>query len=155
MLVSLSFRTSGSLLLYLKHKTDNINLPSAQDWHQLWLDSEESKTVLRQIDELHNKYGSRESAAATSPDSDLTFAASTTTQIALLTQRAFQNYWRDSNYIIAKIMLNIAAGLFIGFSFFKSPDNVSGLQNRLFAVFMAVVLAAPLSVSQFSISKIK
>lgn len=46
---------------------------------------------------------------------------------------------------MAKVMLNIVAGLFIGFSFFKSPENVAGLQNRLFAVFMAVVLAAPLS----------
>lgn len=42
-------------------------------------------------------------------------------------------------------MLNIFAGLFIGFSFWMSPADVSGLQNRLFAVFMAVVLAAPLA----------
>jgi ABC-type multidrug transport system permease subunit len=32
-------------------------------------------------------------------------------------------------------MLNAVAGLFIGFSFWNSPDDVAGLQNKLFAVF--------------------
>jgi ABC-type multidrug transport system permease subunit len=82
----------------------------------------------------------------------------------MVTQRAFQHYWRSPPYIMAKLMLNIVAGLFIGFSFYKSPDDVAGLQNKvsrsalesigwvlirsfvqLFAVFMATVLAAPLS----------
>lgn len=47
--------------------------------------------------------------------------------------------------VVSKIMLNVFAGLFIGFSFWDSPNDASGLQNRLFAVFMAVVLAAPLA----------
>lgn len=34
-------------------------------------------------------------------------------------------------------MLNVVGGLFIGFSFWDSPDNVAGGQNKLFAVFMA------------------
>ncbi len=46
---------------------------------------------------------------------------------------------------MGKLMLNIVAGLFIGFSFWMAPNSVAGLQNKLFAVFMAVVIAAPLS----------
>lgn len=38
---------------------------------------------------------------------------------------------------MAKVGLNIVAGLFIGFSFWDSPGNVAGTQNKLFAVFMA------------------
>lgn len=31
---------------------------------------------------------------------------------------------------MAKIMLNIVAGLFIGFSFYQTPANLTGLQNK-------------------------
>ena len=113
----------------------SFSLLLAQDWHKLWIESSERTTVQREIDEFHSKYGSKESAADAAVDSNRAFAAHTSTQLMLVTQRAFQNYWRDSNYIVAKIMLNISAGLFIGFSFWKSPDDISGLQNRLFAVF--------------------
>ncbi|RXW13885.1 hypothetical protein EST38_g11969, partial [Candolleomyces aberdarensis] len=43
-----------------------------------------------------------------------------------------------------KLTLNIFGGLFIGFTFFKSEDTIQGSQNKLFAVFMATILSAPL-----------
>ncbi|SCZ91970.1 BZ3500_MvSof-1268-A1-R1_Chr5-3g08254 [Microbotryum saponariae] len=124
-----------------------------QDWHALWRESDErcllscfrNKTVQREIDEYHREYANKESAASADPDSGRGYAAHTGTQLKIVCQRVFANYYRDSTYLIAKIMLNIVAGLFIGFSFYKTPMSLSGLQNNLFAVFMAVVLAAPLS----------
>lgn len=115
------------------------------DWHALWCESAEFRETQTQIDLYHSQFKGKESAADATADSKLSFAASFSTQFKAVIVRAFQNYWRDPTYIMAKIMLNIVAGLFIGFSFYKSPDNVAGLQNKLFAVFMAVVLAAPLS----------
>ncbi|KAL8280941.1 hypothetical protein RQP46_006620 [Phenoliferia psychrophenolica] len=118
---------------------------ASADWHQLWKESEEFKQTQRQIDDYHQQFAGQVSAADKAPDSGRSYAAHTTTQISLVTQRVFQHYWRDPTYVMAKVMLNIVAGLFIGFSFWNTPNDVSGLQNKLFAVFMAVVMAAPLS----------
>ncbi|KAM0791176.1 hypothetical protein ACM66B_005660 [Microbotryomycetes sp. NB124-2] len=116
-----------------------------EDWAQLWRESKEFDVIQKQIDKFHEDYAQRESAADAEPDSNRTYAAHTVNQLQIVTKRAFQNYWRDPTYLGAKIALNIIAGLFIAFSFFKSPNTVAGSQNYLFAVFMGVVMASPLS----------
>jgi len=42
-------------------------------------------------------------------------------------------------------MLNIVAGLFIGFTFWKSRDSLQGTQNKMFAIFMATITSIPLA----------
>ncbi|GAA5913660.1 hypothetical protein JCM5296_007276 [Sporobolomyces johnsonii] len=116
-----------------------------KDWHQLWNESDEAHRVQEEIDRYHAEKANEESAADKSPDSGRGFAASPRVQLAVVLKRVFQHYNRDPTYVVSKLMLNIFAGLFIGFSFWRSPGDVNGLQNRLFAVFMATVLAAPLS----------
>ncbi|GAA6016702.1 hypothetical protein JCM11491_000212 [Sporobolomyces phaffii] len=116
-----------------------------KDWYQMWNESDEAKKIQQDIDRFHDEKSNEESAADKSPDSGRDFASSRWTQLNVVTRRVFSHYNRDPTYIVSKFMLNIFAGLFIGFSFWDSPDDVSGLQNRLFAVFMAVVLAAPLA----------
>lgn len=96
----------------------------------MWKDSDEFKVNKKQIATFHEEYASKASAADASSDSGLGYAASTATQLRIVTYRAFQNYWRSPTYLIAKIMLNIIAGLFVGFSFWNSPDNLPGLQNK-------------------------
>ncbi|CAI4765162.1 CQS_1a_G0047380.mRNA.1.CDS.1 [Saccharomyces cerevisiae] len=44
---------------------------------------------------------------------------------------------------MAKMMLLMISGLFIGFTFFHVGMNAIGLQNSLFACFMAIVISAP------------
>ncbi|KAJ3529193.1 hypothetical protein NM688_g7886 [Phlebia brevispora] len=46
---------------------------------------------------------------------------------------------------MAKIALNIVAGLFIGFTFFKAKDTQQGTQNKLFAIFMGTIVSVPLA----------
>lgn len=60
------------------------------------------------------------------------FATSWGYQVMALLRRNAQNYWRDPGYIMAKILLNIAGGLFIGFTFWKADDSQQGTQNKLF-----------------------
>lgn len=118
---------------------------SDKDWYQMWNESDECKRIQEDIDRYHKEKEGEESAADKSPDAGRSYASSTLTQIKVVGHRVFQHYNRDPTYVVSKFMLNIFAGLFIGFSFWMSPADPSGLQNRLFAVFMAVVLAAPLS----------
>lgn len=85
----------------------------------------------RQIEAYHTQSAGRSSSADAAPGSELGFASDVTTQLKMVTQRAFQHYWRSPPYVMAKLMLNIVAGLFIGFSFYKSPNDVAGLQNKV------------------------
>jgi ABC-type multidrug transport system permease subunit len=68
--------------------------------------------------------------------------ASISTQYILIQQRSFQLYWRSPVYLRGKIVLNLVAGLFLGFTFYKEPNSAQGLQNKMFATFTSVVLSA-------------
>ena len=87
------------------------------DWHQQWLDSEERKTMEREIDELHAEAGDRKSAAEESGDSSRQYASTMSVQLREVTKRVFVDYWRSPTYIAGKVALNAVAGLFIGSSF--------------------------------------
>ncbi|GAA6001439.1 uncharacterized protein JCM10292_006254 [Rhodotorula paludigena] len=116
-----------------------------KDWSGLWNESDEAKRVQEQIDKFHDEKKNKASQADESPDSGRGYAAPMFVQFGIVLKRVFQHYNRDPTYVLAKLMLNIVAGLFIGFSFWMSPHDQTGTQNFLFAVFMAVVLSAPLS----------
>jgi ABC-type multidrug transport system permease subunit len=59
-----------------------------------------------------------------------------TSQLWRVTQRVFQQYWREPIYIWAKLILAIASSLFIGFTFFKPSSSQQGFQDVLFSAFM-------------------
>ncbi|TFK38290.1 pleiotropic drug resistance ABC transporter, partial [Crucibulum laeve] len=115
---------------------------SAQNWYDIWQASAESKEVQREIEHIHEE-GRKHSAVEATLHSE--FATSWFYQVRQLLQREAEAYWRDPTYIMAKLILNIISGLFIGFTFFKAKDSQQGTQNKLFAIFMVTILGVPLS----------
>lgn len=61
-------------------------------------------------------------------------------------KRTFLWYWRSPVYIRSKVILNLLAGLFLGFTFYKEPSSAQGLQNKMFAAFTSLVVSARQSV---------
>ncbi|KGU30345.1 multidrug resistance protein CDR1, partial [Candida albicans P75063] len=57
-------------------------------------------------------------------------------QYLLVSWRTIVQDWRSPGYIYSKIFLVVSAALFNGFSFFKAKNNMQGLQNQMFSVFM-------------------
>jgi len=47
-------------------------------------------------------------------------------QVATLLQRDMLGCWQDPMYLLVKLVLNVIAGLFIGFTFFKADDSIQG-----------------------------
>ncbi|KAG5650931.1 hypothetical protein H0H81_010506 [Sphagnurus paluster] len=115
---------------------------STQDWHAIWRSSEESKRLQKEVDEIHTTGRNHPPVEATLQSE---FATSWLNQTGLLLKRNLQAYWRDPTYLMAKLVLNVVGGLFIGFTFFKSKNTQQGTQNKLFAIFMATILSVPLS----------
>ncbi|KAF7428110.1 hypothetical protein PC9H_007329 [Pleurotus ostreatus] len=113
-----------------------------QDWHAIWEKSPEAREVQKQIEDIHAE-GRRKGAVEATVNAK--FATSWMSQTKELLRRDLRNHWRDPTYLMAKFILNISAGLFIGFTFFKAKNSQQGTQNKLFAMFLGTILSAPLS----------
>jgi ATP-binding cassette subfamily G (WHITE) protein 2 (SNQ2) len=113
------------------------------DWHNdVWAKSPERDENHNEIDRIHKEGRARPPVTTERPTE---FSTPWMHQMTTLLIRNFQAYWRDPTYIFAKIALNVAAGLFIGFTFFKAKDSIQGTQNKLFAFFMSLILSVPLA----------
>lgn len=113
-----------------------------RDWHEVWTKSDEYTRTTEELKEIHEEGRKNPPVAATLKS---TFATPWIYQAAIVLQRSFKSYWRDPTYLMSKLTLNITSGLFIGFTFFKSKDSIQDSQNKLFAVFMATIVSAPLA----------
>ncbi|KAG9590911.1 putative ABC multidrug transporter, partial [Aureobasidium melanogenum] len=132
------------------------------DWHEVWKKSDEAKDVQKQIDQLHEESSGRAREREPTKEELSEFAMPLTSQIWVVTHRVFQQYWRMPQYILAKWTLGTAAGLFIGFSFFKSNNSTQGMQNVIFSAFMVCTIFSslvqqimPLFVSQRSLYEVR
>ncbi|KAL4786048.1 ABC-2 type transporter-domain-containing protein [Aspergillus varians] len=107
---------------------------SSQDWPIIWKESTQAREVQQEIDRIH-----QDRASAPLDEDNNTqqeYAMPFTNQLWLVTRRVFQQYWREPVYIWAKLILAIASGLFIGFTFFKPNSSQQGFQDVLFSAFM-------------------
>lgn len=100
-----------------------------RDWHEVWKNSPEARGVQEDIERIHAE-GRQRGAVETTLKSE--FATSWSYQVLTLLQRDAESHWRDPTYIMAKLALNIVAGLLIGFTFFKAKDSIQGTQNKIF-----------------------
>jgi ATP-binding cassette subfamily G (WHITE) protein 2 (SNQ2) len=99
------------------------------EWHEVWQDSPEAKALEEELDALLED-GRKRHAVDTEQHSE--FSTSWLYQVKTLWEREAIRHWRDPTYLIAKLALNVVAGLFIGFTFFKAKDSIQGTQNKIF-----------------------
>ncbi|KAK8855092.1 ABC-2 type transporter [Apiospora arundinis] len=123
---------------YMLDVVNNMGL----DWHATWNNSPEAATVIRHLDEIHEETSKWQNSDADNADTHLysEFAAPLSTQVSTVTTRVFQQYWRTPSHIFAKCALSVAAGLFIGFSFWRPPNTLAGMSVLLFGVFMITTI---------------
>ncbi|EAW09321.1 putative ABC multidrug transporter [Aspergillus clavatus NRRL 1] len=121
--------------------------PQGENWFDLWKGSKEAAEVQAEIDRIHEaKRGQGAGSESANPDDrELEeFAIPFFQQLPIVTTRVFQQYWRLPMYIVAKMMLGLCAGLFIGFSFFNADSSLQGMQNAIFSVFMLCAIFSSL-----------
>ena len=131
------------------------------DWFETWKGSDEAQGVSKEIENIaQEKQGEQDTDEDTSAHAE--FAMPFTAQLEEVTFRVFQQYWRMPSYIMAKFALSIAAGLFIGFSFYDADTSQQGMQNVLFSIFMVTTIFTtlvqqiiPLFVSQRDLYEVR
>ncbi|KAG2067263.1 hypothetical protein BDR04DRAFT_1105294 [Suillus decipiens] len=116
---------------------------STTDWYSVWKCSPEAAELQDHVNGLHEQGRSH----LQKPDVQVrhpVFATSWLHQFVVLTQRNFQAYWRNPTYIRSKFLLNIAGGLLVGFTFFQANDSLQGTQDKLFSIFLSLVICVAL-----------
>ncbi|KAG5359982.1 Protein SNQ2 [Yarrowia sp. C11] len=113
------------------------------DWHDKWKNSDEFRQTTDEIAKLQSELAQRPQKEL-DPSLQRKYAAPYLTQMRWVLRRTQIQFWRSPGYIMAKFMLLIVGGLFIGFSFWDIKFTLSGMQNAIFAVFMITTLCVPL-----------
>lgn len=119
---------------YMLEVVNNGYNDNGEDWQSVWNGSQESAGVQKELDRIQSE--ERGGNGDSDPNSHGEFAMPLTSQIREVTYRVFQQYWRMPSYVIAKLALSIASGLFIGFTFFNAKSSLEGMQTVMFSVFM-------------------
>ncbi|KAF2225760.1 ABC drug exporter AbcA [Elsinoe ampelina] len=113
------------------------------DWPATWRSSPEYKEVHRELDQMKAER-SQLPVDANNKASYRQFAAPFLNQYIEVQKRVFEQYWRTPSYIMSKLALVTAVGLFVGFSFFKARNTQQGLQNQMFGIFMLLTIFSQL-----------
>ncbi|KAJ5767493.1 hypothetical protein N7533_000076 [Penicillium manginii] len=121
----------------LDYFSRNGSANSGVDWVDVWKNSEERKTALKELDALN-------AAGMADPDyveDTADFATSRWFQFKMVSKRLTIQIWRSPDYMWNKMILHIFAALFSGFTFWKIGDGTFSLQLRLFAIFNFIFVA--------------
>jgi ATP-binding cassette, subfamily G (WHITE), member 2, SNQ2 len=111
------------------------------DWAVTWEESEEYKSSRQRLGQiLSQKSPSLNGNGDADDDQDgMSYATSPLEQLRVVIRRAFLNYWRDPDYVIGKMQLNIWMGLVNGLTFLQLSDSLPDSRNRLFSIFIGII----------------
>ncbi|OJJ46232.1 hypothetical protein ASPZODRAFT_133248 [Penicilliopsis zonata CBS 506.65] len=111
---------------------------SEQDWPEVWNQSPERDVVRAELAQMKAELSQKPVLPAEA--GYRAFAMPLWFQFLVCVQRVFQQYWRSPSYIYSKIAMCVIPPLFIGFTFWREPTSIQGLENQMFAIFMLLVI---------------
>ncbi|KAK7055288.1 ABC-2 type transporter-domain-containing protein [Favolaschia claudopus] len=106
---------------------------------KVWKASEERQQVRTEFDQMVSQLSNVEDAGDSAAGYEL-FAMPFKTQFWQCFKRVWIQYWRTPTYIYSKLVLVGICSLFIGFSFYKAHNDLQGLKNQLFSIFLLLLL---------------
>ena len=71
------------------------------------------------------------------------YAASFLHQYRVIQTRAFINYWREPNYAVSKVLMNLFNALLNGLTFLQLANSVRDARSQIFSLFVALITAPP------------
>ncbi|CAM9010933.1 unnamed protein product [Wickerhamomyces anomalus] len=115
-----------------------------EDWYDKWCKSKEFEKTTREIQVLMQEGRDLpENDGAEKSELHKTYALPYWDQLYYVVKRTGTQFYRDPQYIGSKFFLLIIGGLFVGFTFWSLNDTIIGMQNGMFAVFLAIIISAP------------
>ncbi|KAL4885202.1 ABC-2 type transporter-domain-containing protein [Aspergillus karnatakaensis] len=109
-----------------------------RDWAEVWSQSSERDEVQRELVEMKAELLQKPAPPRTPEYGE--FAMPLWSQFLICLQRMLEQYWRSPSYIYSKAAMCIIPTLFIGFTFWREPVSLQGMQNQMFAIFMLLII---------------
>ncbi|KAI1407230.1 ATP-binding cassette transporter [Hypoxylon sp. FL1857] len=118
----------------------DLTANASVDWASVWLQSAEYIATRQRLDEILSGTGSSSGGKEREEDrATKAYAASALEQLRVVLRRAFFDYWRDPDYVIGKLQLNIWMGLINGLTFLQLSDSMTDSRNRVFSIFISII----------------
>ncbi|KAI0023474.1 ABC transporter PeaB1 [Xylariomycetidae sp. FL0641] len=73
-----------------------------------------------------------------------TYAVPLYAQFMITMRRTWLYYWRDPDYFVSKLLMNVGNALLNGLTYLNSGNNEIGAYNRIFSAFMSLIVGPPL-----------
>ncbi|KAJ6261194.1 ABC multidrug transporter atrB [Drechslerella dactyloides] len=112
-----------------------------KDFGDVWAASPEHDEHMREIEAAVSERSSQVSLHATD---DREYAMPLIIQVWAVMIRTFRSYWRDTDYVLGKMILHIVTGLFNSLTFFQLQNSRADMQSRLFSVFLTLTISPPI-----------
>ncbi|KAH8651482.1 ABC-2 type transporter-domain-containing protein [Tricladium varicosporioides] len=103
-----------------------------------WKSSSERESVKKEINSMERILARSTTKSVGVNASE--FATSFFYQLWTVTKRNFELDWRSPAYIYSKVALVIGFGIINGFSFYRSENTMTGVQNQVFSIFLIFLL---------------
>ncbi|KAK6354983.1 hypothetical protein TWF696_004109 [Orbilia brochopaga] len=112
-----------------------------KDFGDVWAASPEHNERMREIEVAISE---RRFQAPMHTTDDREYAMPITTQLWAMLNRTFRAYWRDTDYVLGKVILHIVTALFNSLTFFQLGNSRVDMQSRLFSVFLTLTVSPPI-----------
>ncbi|KAJ5462154.1 hypothetical protein N7530_010359 [Penicillium desertorum] len=110
------------------------------DWAQIWSESSECRVQHAKLRDLKNERPAEKSCPQL-------YATPLTHQFAVVLRRTWLWYWREPEYLSAKVWMNVANGLLKGLTFLTIPNSQQGAFDRVYTIFLSFLMGPPLGLS--------
>ncbi|KAJ1642731.1 ATP-binding cassette transporter snq2 [Coemansia asiatica] len=127
---------------YILDVVGSSNPSADKSWPEIWSQSDEKTLVDQEIARINQlKHDSPSDDPEASLDNSRKYARLLPFQIQVVTLRMFRSHWRDLQYNLTRLALQIICALVVGFSFIKTGNGTQDTQNKIFAIFETAVLS--------------
>ncbi|KAJ1731752.1 ATP-binding cassette transporter snq2, partial [Coemansia biformis] len=113
----------------------------SDNWGNVWNKSDERQHVLTEVDRINEIKQSSTYGSEDAEESTRKYARRLPVQMKIVTMRMLRGHWRDLQYNMTRLGLQILCALAVGFSFIHEGDGVAQTQNKIFAIFETAVLS--------------
>ncbi|KAJ2834477.1 ATP-binding cassette transporter snq2 [Coemansia furcata] len=108
------------------------------NWPQTWEQSPERHAALAEITRI-NQIKAGAGGTQLVEDTSRKYARRLPYQLQIVTRRMFRSHWRDLQYNLTRMILQVICALVVGFSFIKLGHGTVDAQNKVFAIFQIAV----------------
>ena len=115
---------------------------ASTDWAAIWSQSDlyrETRAILKERLQV-----AEATPTPTVSHGSLPFAAPFHVQLRVVLKRAWLYNWRDPDYGVSKLWMNVGNALLNSLSYLQSPTTQAGAYNRVFSSFMSMIVGPPL-----------